>query len=88
MCRRKLSAYRIEVDRQKAEAADLKLAEKAAEEQAMAEEVREAASAAKASEAGQDATASLVELYDEYGQRQSSRFQQVRHAAEHPSTYT
>lgn len=78
-CRRKLSAYRIEVDRQKAEAAEQAAAEKAAAEEVAAAEAAaaETAAAAAAEPGAEDAEAGLVTLYDEFGQRQTSRFQQV-----------
>ena len=71
MRRRKLSVYRMDIDRHEAEAAD-----QAAGEQAAAEGAQ-AASVAAAGKGGQDGAASHLELYDEFGQRQSSRFQQV-----------
>ena len=70
--RRKLSVYRMDMDRQEAKAAD-----QAAEEQAAADDAN-AASVAMAGKGGQDDVAGRSELYDEFGQRQSSRFQQVR----------
>ena len=73
--RRKLSVYRMDIDRQEAEAAD-----QAAGEQAAAEGAQ-AAFAAAAGRGGQDGAASHLELYDEFGQRQSSRFQQVHEKA-------
>ena len=71
MRRRKLSVYRMDIDRHEAEAAD-----QAAGEQAAAEGAQ-AASVAAAGKGGQDGAASHLELYDEFGLRQSSRFQQV-----------
>jgi hypothetical protein len=71
MRRRKLSVYRKDIDRQETEAAD-----QAAGEQAAAEGAQ-AAFVAAAGTGGQDGAASHLELYDGFGQRQSSRFQQV-----------
>lgn len=69
--RRKLSVYRMDIGRQEAEVAG-----QAAGEQAAAEGAQ-AAFVAAAGKGGQDGAASHLELYDEFGQRQSSRFQQV-----------
>lgn len=77
--RRKLSAYRIEADRMAAEQREAEAAARAIAKQQVAE--GEAAAAAAAEAAARDASAkaaavSLVSLYDEFGQRQTSRFQQ------------